>query len=121
MPRILIVEDHDESRVVMRLLLEQHGHEVHEAADGTRAVELAAALRPDVALVDVGLPGLDGYEVARRIRSALGPAIRLVAITGYGRDEDRADALGAGFDLHLLKPVNPEALTRILGTPPGVG
>ena len=121
MPRILIVEDHDESRVVMRLVLEQHGHQVHEAADGARGVELAAALRPDVALIDVGLPGLDGYEVARRIRSALGPAIRLVAITGYGRDQDRAEALGAGFDMHLLKPVSADALAEILGPPPGEG
>ena len=75
MTRILIVEDHEESRLVMRLILEQHGHEVHEASEGARGVELAEALRPDVALIDVGLPGLDGYEVARRLRALRGSAI----------------------------------------------
>jgi two-component system, sensor histidine kinase len=91
------------------------GHEVHAAADGPRGLEALQEHRPDVALIDVGLPGLDGYEVARRARAIVGPSIRLIALTGYGTPDDRARALAAGFDTHLVKPVHPEALTKALG------
>ena len=91
------------------------GHEVHEAADGPTGIAQAQAVAPDVALIDVGLPGLDGYEVVRRIRATdLGRTMRLVAITGYGQAEDRLRALAAGFDAHLTKPVAPERLAQAI-------
>ncbi len=85
--RILIVEDNEDSREGLRALLELLGHEIHEAADGTRAVEMALTLRPDLMLVDIGLPGIDGYEVARRIRSsAIGSATTIIGLSGYGSE-----------------------------------
>jgi CheY-like chemotaxis protein len=82
---------------------------VHEAADGETGVAAGLALQPDVALIDIGLPLLDGYEVGRRLRAA-GVAARLVALTGYGRDDDIQRAREAGFNLHLLKPASVEQL-----------
>jgi CheY-like chemotaxis protein len=114
MSRVLIVDDDDDSRAVMRLLLETDSHEVHEAADGVSAVAMADTLKPDVALIDVGLPRLDGYEVAERIRRLAGPSIRLVAVTGYGGEEDRARASAAGFDLYLLKPADPDTVRAVV-------
>lgn len=112
---VLIVEDHRDARTTMRMLLTlHHGHVVHEAADGASALRIALEERPDVALIDVGLPDMSGHEVARRIRAALGPdAILLVAVTGYGSADDRRLAHEAGFDFHLVKPVDPQALARI--------
>jgi signal transduction histidine kinase len=107
--RLLIIEDNADARETLRTLLEAMGHEVHEAADGEAGVAAALALQPDVALIDIGLPLLDGYEVGRRLRAA-GSGIRLVALTGYGRDDDIQCALEAGFDLHLLKPAGIEQL-----------
>jgi CheY-like chemotaxis protein len=106
---VLIVEDNADLRETLRTLLETLGHEVHEAADGEAGVAAGLALRPDVALVDIGLPVLDGYEVARRLRAA-GFALRLVALTGYGRGTDIQRAHEAGFDVHLLKPAGVEQL-----------
>jgi signal transduction histidine kinase/ActR/RegA family two-component response regulator len=108
--RILVVEDNADAREMLRLLLELDGHEVYGAADGPGGLEAAEHLRPDVALIDVGLPGFDGYELARRLRTAVGAAIHLVALTGYGQPEDRRRAHEAGFDAHLVKPVDPGAL-----------
>ena len=85
------------------------GHEVHEAADGAAGVAAALALQPDVCFIDIGLPELDGYEVARRVKAAR-PGIRLVALTGYGRFEDLERARDAGFDEHLLKPASMDLL-----------
>src|SRR5688500_16448509 len=112
---ILLVEDHRDSRTTMRMLLTlHHGHVVHEAADGASAVRLALETRPQVALVDVGLPDMTGHEVARHIRAALGPdGIVLIAVTGYGSADDRRLAEEAGFDFHLVKPVEWSALARI--------
>jgi CheY-like chemotaxis protein len=113
--RILLVDDHDDARGTTRMLLEIMGHVVIEAADGLQGVEQALAGAPDVAVVDIGLPGIDGYEVARRLRAhASTRALPLVALTGYGQDDDRRRALEAGFDEHLVKPVEPEALVRAL-------
>jgi CheY-like chemotaxis protein len=113
--RILVVEDNDDAREMLRTALTLGGHDVHEAADGRTGLEMAAALRPDVALIDVGLPGLDGYEVARRLAAIRGrESMRLIAITGYGQTEDRRRALDAGFDAHLTKPVAPEQLAELL-------
>jgi len=111
--RILIVEDNPDSREMLRFLLELTGHEVHEASDGPGGLEALSRLRPDVALVDVGLPGFDGYELARRAREA-GHAGRLVALTGYGLPEDHRRSREAGFDAHLVKPVEPAQLSAVL-------
>jgi CheY-like chemotaxis protein len=100
---------------MLRMQLERDGHQVQVAADGPAGIQVAAAARPDVVLIDVGLPGFDGYEVARRIReTAWGKAMRLVALTGYGQADDRRRALEAGCDLHVTKPVMPERLAEIL-------
>ena len=113
--RVLLIEDNADVRDGLRLLLEEWGHPVEEAADGPSGVARALEVRPNVALVDVGLPGLDGYAVARRIRAAPGgEEIRLVALTGYGQPEDRRRAFEAGFDAHLVKPVDPDELLRLL-------
>lgn len=112
---VLIVEDNEDAREMLRVALELDGHRVETAGNGVRAVEIAVETRPDVALVDIGLPGLNGYDVARQIRAALGPGIRLIALTGYGQAEDRRRARDAGFDAHLVKPLDPETLSRILG------
>jgi PAS domain S-box-containing protein len=119
--RILIVEDDADNREMMHILLESSGHEVHDAADGTSGVEIATRLQPDIVLIDIGLPGLDGYEVARRIRAVLKDRPRLIALSGYGQPEDKRRAFGAGFDDHLVKPADPTRLASILAEPPGAG
>jgi len=110
---ILIVEDNADARETMRRLLELQGHRVRVVAEGAAAVEAMRVAPPDVALIDIGLPGIDGYEVARRVR-ATGKPIRLIAITGYGLAEDRRRTAEAGFDLHLVKPVDHEKLAEAL-------
>jgi signal transduction histidine kinase/CheY-like chemotaxis protein len=113
--RILIVEDNADAREALREALEQAGHEIFEASSGTGGVESALANRPDVALIDIGLPEFDGYEVARRIRSASEVrGMMLVALTGYGTPEDRQRAVQAGFDAHLVKPLDFARLTDLL-------
>jgi len=107
--RLLVVEDNFDARQTLRTLLETLGHEVHEAADGEAGVAAALERRPDLVFVDIGLPRLDGYEVARRLRAAHLRS-RLVALTGYGRDDDVQRARDAGFDEHLLKPATLEQL-----------
>jgi CheY-like chemotaxis protein len=92
---------------------------VYAAADGIEGLELARSLHFDVALVDIGLPGLDGYQVAENLRASTGRDALLVAITGYGRPEDSARAREAGFDAHLVKPVQPEHLARLIHRAPG--
>ena len=113
--RILVIEDNTDAREMLRAQLERDGHEVHGAPDGPSGLEAAAAVRPDVVLIDIGLPGLDGYDVARRIRAtAWGKSMLLVALTGYGQADDRRDALEAGCDLHVTKPVMPDRLAEII-------
>jgi CheY-like chemotaxis protein len=114
--RLLLVEDNPDIGETLRDLLELLGHRVDLASDGVRGVQMALALHPDAALVDIGLPGIDGYEVARRVRADPGGRdVLLVALTGYGRPEDRDRALEAGFDAHLVKPVDPDELSRLVG------
>jgi signal transduction histidine kinase/CheY-like chemotaxis protein len=115
--RILVVEDHDDGREALVTLLRLQGHEVSEAAGGRPALDLAKAQEPEVVLLDIGLPDLDGYEVARSLRQSLGPDVRLVALTGYGQPMDRERAMRAGFDAHLLKPVDFEKINEILAAP----
>ena len=114
--RVLIVEDNADSRAMLHAMLELWGHEVHEAADGESGLDRITAVRPEIALIDVGLPGLDGYEVARQIRASVGGIhVFLVAVTGYGDPDDVRRAKNAGFDAHLIKPVDVRALAAILG------
>ncbi|KYF75302.1 hypothetical protein BE18_41020 [Sorangium cellulosum] len=102
----------------MRAYIEALGHEVTVAADGLEGVTKLLELRPQVAFVDIGLPGIDGYEVARRARAAPGgEALYLVALSGYGGPDDQARSRRAGFDLHLIKPVGGATLQDVL-TPP---
>jgi signal transduction histidine kinase/CheY-like chemotaxis protein len=109
--RILVIEDNEDARSALLAALVLHGHEVAGAADGPEALALAAEHRPDVALVDIGLPGLDGYALARRLRALPGgDALVLVALTGYGQAESRRRAFEAGFDEYLTKPVSAERL-----------
>jgi CheY-like chemotaxis protein len=113
--RILIIEDNADFREGLRLLLESWGHRVEEATSGAEGLDVVRLARPEIVLVDLGLPGIDGYAVARSIRSAPGgDAILLVAITGYGRASDRRQATEAGFDAHLTKPVSPHELASTL-------
>src|SRR5262249_56986893 len=106
--RVAIIEDNVDSRETLRVLFEMYGHEVHEAGDGPSGVELVLRVQPDAAFVDVGLPGFDGYEVARRIRAApTGQRVHLIAVTGYGLPADQAQARQAGLNHHVVKPVHP--------------
>jgi PAS domain S-box-containing protein len=113
--RVLVVDDNADSAETMAVLLGVWGHEVITASTGTEALELAQRRRPDVVLLDIGLPGIDGYEVARRIRATpeLSETV-LVAMTGYGQSEDRQRAREAGFTAHLVKPVPPNLLEQLL-------
>ncbi|OJH35173.1 hybrid sensor histidine kinase/response regulator [Cystobacter ferrugineus] len=116
--RVLLVEDNEDTREVLRELLEMWGHEVAVAEDGFRGVERFPSLRPHVALVDLGLPGMDGFQVARKIRESQGGQdVYLVALTGYS-GEHRSRAVEAGFDLHVVKPVKPDELERLLNQLP---
>lgn len=113
--RILVIEDNDDARETLIEFLSMGGNDMHGAADGPSGVDAALRLAPDVALVDIGLPGFDGYEVARQIHARHGrPDMLLVALTGYGQPEDRERALKSGFDAHLVKPVNLDRLEKIL-------
>ena len=113
--RVLVVEDNLDAAESLLMLLQLLGHHVRAVHDGISALDVARANVPDVMLVDIGLPGMDGYEVARRIREQPGlERIALVALTGYGREEDRERALEAGFDYHLVKPVDPNALRGLV-------
>jgi len=115
--RILLIEDNADAREALRALLELDGYEVHAAADGIEGLDLARTKAPEVALVDIGLPGFDGYELARRARLVLGDSLMLVAMTGYGQAEDRARATDAGFDAHITKPVSLEDIQAVLAQP----
>jgi signal transduction histidine kinase len=123
-PNLLIIEDNEDGREMMAAMLGTYGYPVEQAADGIEGVQKAAARLPDVALVDIGLPGIDGYEVARRLRQNPDTrGIRLIALTGYGLAEDQRRVLEAGFDLHLVKPVDIRQLLDALGerTPQAAG
>jgi CheY-like chemotaxis protein len=116
--RVLIVEDNEDNRQSLVALLTQLGHVASAAADGPQALQRLAAAPHDLAIVDIGLPAMDGYEVARRIRRTIGARPYLVALTGYGQPEDRARARDAGFDEHVTKPVGLEILEKIISLAP---
>jgi CheY-like chemotaxis protein len=114
-----VVDDNvDAAASLARLLRRVYGQEVRVAHDGPNALELVEEFRPEVVLLDIGMPGMDGYEVARRIRG-LGDfsGTRLIALTGWGQEADRLSSREAGFDHHLVKPVDPEVLCRLLMSP----
>jgi CheY-like chemotaxis protein len=118
--RILLADDNRDALDSLATLLQCDGHEVHTAADGAEALEVAAMCHPDVVLLDIGMPKLDGYEVARRIRAEpWGKHAVLIALTGWGQDEDRRRSREVGFDSHLVKPLDPEALSTLLARLPG--
>jgi PAS domain S-box-containing protein len=111
---VLVVDDNPDVADSLGVLLEAMGYGVTLATDGEAALELARSAHPDVVLLDIGMPGMDGYEVARRLRRQH-PDLRLVALTGYGLDEDRRRARAAGFDFFIVKPADPETLEAVLG------
>lgn len=114
-PAVLLVEDNDDGREMMAMMLSCYGFPVQHAADGFQGLAAAAATRPDIALVDIGLPGIDGYEVARRMRANPDTHhIKLIALTGYGLADDQRRVLDAGFDMHLVKPVDVDQLLRAI-------
>jgi PAS domain S-box-containing protein len=108
--RIVVIEDNTDAREMLAIALRLAGHEVVEAATGTDGIELARRHRPEVVLVDIGLPDIDGYQVGRRLRQEAEGRFRLIALTGYGQARDRALSHAAGFDAHLLKPLDPSTL-----------
>lgn len=113
--RLLVVDDNQDAANSLAMLLQLHGHEVRVAYNGTAALELAQAYTPDVVFLDIGMPGMDGYEVARRLRSLPGMAnVMLAALTGWGQQEDRRRTAEAGFDHHLVKPPDPQILEALL-------
>ena len=113
--RILVVDDNADSALSLAMMLSMMGHDTRTAHDGEGAVTTAEAFRPQVVLLDIGLPKLNGYEVAQRIRQqAWGTSMFLVAVTGWGQDEDRRRSEDVGMNLHMVKPVEPSALDRLL-------
>ena len=114
--RILVIEDNADAREMLRMMLELAGHAVYDAPDGVRGLELLNVVRPDVAIIDIGLPRMDGYEVAKRIREQPhGRGLLLLALTGYGSLEDAKRSSEHGFDHHLVKPVDPNRLASLIG------
>jgi CheY-like chemotaxis protein len=117
--RILVVDDNLDSAESLARVLELSGHETQRAHDGLEAVATAEAFRPEVVLLDIGLPKLNGFDAARRIREQpWGKGMLLVALTGWGQDEDRRRSKEAGFDAHLVKPAKPDALRALLASLP---
>ena len=112
--RILVAEDNADAAEMMRLMLQVKGHDVRVAADGAQAVDVVARFKPHIVFLDIGMPRMDGYEAARRIRELLGHQVVLVALTGWGQDEDKRRSRDAGFDQHLTKPPEPEVLERLI-------
>jgi PAS domain S-box-containing protein len=115
--RILVVDDNIDSAESLALLLRLYGHEVRMAHDGPESIEAARSFNPQIVLLDIGLPGMSGYEVAEKLRAERGAnQLLLVALTGYGREEDRRRALESGFDHHIVKPIDPDVLHRLIGS-----
>ncbi|MGH9371069.1 MAG: response regulator [Vicinamibacterales bacterium] len=115
--RVLVADDNVDAAESLQLWLEMGGHEVHVAHDGLQALSAAESLLPEVVLLDLGMPGLSGYDVARRIREApWGRRMVLIALTGWGQEEDRRQTSAAGFDHHLTKPVPPDDIEELIRT-----
>ena len=118
-PRVLLVDDHPDILESLALLLRGEGYSVHTAEDGVAAIQVSESLCPDVMVIDIGMPKMDGYQVARWVRhQSWGGRTRLIAVTGWGQEGDRRRTRDAGFDEHLVKPVDPDALMRLIDTLP---
>jgi CheY-like chemotaxis protein len=116
--RVLIADDNRDAAESLALLLQIEGHEVTAVHDGREALTAFESWKPDAALLDIGMPGLNGYEIARAIRKMPGGQdVILIAVTGWGQDNDKAQAVQAGFNFHFTKPVEPDALTALLAKP----
>jgi DNA-binding response OmpR family regulator len=117
--RILVVDDNHDSALSLAMMLSIMGHETRTAHDGESAVETAESFLPEVVLLDIGLPKLNGYEVAQRIREqAWGTSMFLIAVTGWGQEEDRQRSSEVGLNVHMVKPVEPAALEKLLADLP---
>jgi signal transduction histidine kinase/ActR/RegA family two-component response regulator len=114
--RVLVADDIPDAAEMMRLMIECMGHDVRVAADGVQAVALAREFNPQIALLDIGMPRMDGYEAARQIRAALGQGVFLVALTGWGQEEDQRRAHAAGFDRHVTKPAEPAVVESLIAS-----
>jgi CheY-like chemotaxis protein len=114
--RVLVADDIPDAAEMMRLIIECMGHDVRVAADGAQAVEIAQQFEPQIALLDIGMPRMDGYEAARQIRAALGDRVFLVALTGWGQEDDQRRAYTAGFDRHVTKPAEPAVLEALIAS-----
>ena len=112
--RVLFIEDNVDIAELSEQLLEDWGHKVMTAGTGAEALAKLSRFSPDVVFIDIGLPGMNGYEVAQRIRATLPPSVTLVALSGYGQEEHRQRANEAGFDRYLVKPVRDEQLAAVL-------
>jgi CheY-like chemotaxis protein len=113
--RILVVDDNRDSALSLAMMLKIMGHDTSCAHDGMAAVEVAESFRPDVVLLDIGLPKMNGYDACRHIRAQpWGKGMVLIALTGWGQDEDKLHSKEAGFNFHMIKPVDPEALAKML-------
>ena len=112
--QVLLVEDNPSTRKMVKIFLECHGFNVLEAADGLEGIEAFKTHQPDVCVVDIGLPDCNGFEVAKQIRKSGGQSTSLIALTGYGLPKDKEMSHEAGFDCHLVKPVDPEELVKVI-------
>ena len=112
--RVLVIDDNADAADLLAKHISVLGGESHTAGDGQSGIELAVGIRPHVVLIDIGMPGLDGYETCRRLRDALGDSVMLVAVSGWGQQQDKTRAMGAGFDAHLTKPADPDAVATLL-------
>ena len=115
--RVLVVDDNVDAADLLGEILAAMGQDVQVAYDGLTALQRAQAVPPDLVLLDIGLPGMDGYQVARQLRETFGSAVRLAAVTGYGQEQDRLDAMAAGFDHHFVKPIDLTILEGLLAAP----
>jgi DNA-binding response OmpR family regulator len=113
--QVLIVEDNVDQAETLKVFLSMKGHQLQVAATGPAAIELARRQRPDVVLLDLGLPGFDGFEVARRLRQEHGQTMRIIAVSAYATESDRRESLEAGCELHLVKPADPRFIESLLG------
>ena len=119
--RVLVVDDNEDSVDSMVMLLELLGNQVYTARDGIEAIEAAERFRPELVLMDMGMPRMNGYDATRRIREQpWGQEMIIIALTGWGQEDDRHRSREAGFDAHLVKPVDHDALLRLLASLPGV-
>jgi CheY-like chemotaxis protein len=116
--RILVVEDNADVREMLHAALAIEGHDVHAVADGAAALAAASDLQPDVAIIDIGLPGMDGYELAGALRARFDGDLRLIALSGYGLADDLRRSRAAGFEAHFVKPVDPARLAALLTAEP---